>query len=220
MRERNAFMLLALIAYRARRTNNFSVHSLETGEALIGDADACGLTQREYRTAKEKLNKWNLAAFRPTNRGTVAKIITTGIFDINIDGSDWQKDNPETNSRQARDKQTTTNKNDKKGKNGKNKNEKRKFLDHIYLTEKEYALLLEKFGEHATAEMIARMNCYAHQIGARKFKAKYDSHYHTLLNWERMNKDKGSFSHSTGNSKDNLEGLRDFVTNSREKGLM
>ena len=164
---------------------------------------------------------WNLATFKSTNKGTVAKIINTGIFDINIEGSDRQNDNQATNKRQASDKQTATNKNlknEKKGKNGKNK--KRKFLDHIYLTEKEYALLLEKFGEHETDEMLNRMNDYAHQIGARKFRSKYDSHYHTLLNWERMKEGKGRGSHSTGKSKDTFEGLRDFVTNSRERGLM
>ena len=101
---------------------------------------------------------WSLATFKSTNKGTVAKIINTGIFDINIDGSDRQNDNQATNKRPSSDKQTTTNKNlknEKKGKNGKNK--KRKFLDNIYLTEKEYALLLEKSGEHETDDIITRI---------------------------------------------------------------
>ena len=42
---------------------------------------------------------WNLATFKSTNKGTVAKIINTGIFDINIDGSDRQNDNQATNKR-------------------------------------------------------------------------------------------------------------------------
>ncbi|MHC4292182.1 MAG: hypothetical protein ACYSTR_08220, partial [Planctomycetota bacterium] len=52
LKDHNAFALLSQIALRAKRTNDFSVHGLEIGEALIGDYKSIGLTERKYRTAK------------------------------------------------------------------------------------------------------------------------------------------------------------------------
>lgn len=104
------FLLLTLIAYRAKRTPGFSPLELEPGEALIGDHESCGLTQRQYRTAKKKLEKWGFATFKATNKGTIAKIINTDVYDINCDAIDNQIDNQPTSKRQASDKQATTNK--------------------------------------------------------------------------------------------------------------
>ncbi len=68
--------------------------------------------------------------------------------------------------------------------------EKVQYLDFVYFTDEEYAKLLKKFGRDILDDKITRMNSYAHQIGEVKFKAKYKSHYHTLLNWESMSKNK------------------------------
>ena len=87
-----AFALLALIALRAKRTNCLSIHSLEPGEALIGDHKECGLTQREYRTAKSWLKTCQFATFKATNKGTIAKLTGTSVFDINIEQPDKQTD--------------------------------------------------------------------------------------------------------------------------------
>jgi len=54
-----------------RRTDEFNIHNLKTGQALIGDSRRCGLTRRQYRTAQKHLALWGLAAFKPTSRGTV-----------------------------------------------------------------------------------------------------------------------------------------------------
>ena len=91
LKDKNAFMLLTQIALRARRFGS-SIHELKIGEAMIGDHRNVGLTQREYRTAKGHLVKYGLATFRTTNRGTIAKILNTAIYDINIDESDKQND--------------------------------------------------------------------------------------------------------------------------------
>ncbi len=115
LKDHNAWALLSLIAYRARRTNEFNIHNLKPGEALIGDHEACGLTQREYRTAKKNLEMWNLATFKATNKGTIAKLINSDIFDINLDDNDKQVDSQTTSKRQTSDKQTTTNKLEKTG---------------------------------------------------------------------------------------------------------
>lgn len=83
LKDRHAFMLLTIIALRARRTQEFAVHDLEPGEALLGDSDRYGLTRQEYRGAQRRLKRWGLAAFKPTSRGTVAKLLDHRIYDIN-----------------------------------------------------------------------------------------------------------------------------------------
>jgi len=94
MKSRNSYILLSLIALRTKRTNGLSVDNLEIGEARIGDYKACGLTRQEYRTAIKKLEKWELVTFKTTNRGTIARIINTNIFDVNIEEPDTPVDTP------------------------------------------------------------------------------------------------------------------------------
>ena len=110
MKKPNAFILLTQIAYRAKRTNDFSIHGLEIGEALIGDYKSIGLTEKKYRTAKAQLQSWGFAAFKGTSKGTVAKLINSRIFDIN------EECGGRTRGRSKGD-QRATNKNDKKEKN-------------------------------------------------------------------------------------------------------
>ncbi|MDD4892368.1 MAG: hypothetical protein PHH73_00015 [Candidatus Rickettsiella isopodorum] len=69
--------------------------------------------------------------------------------------------------------------------NDKNVNNKDIYLDFVFLTKEEHTKLITLFGESGTTYRIKNMNDYAHQIGEAKFKAKYKSHYHTILNWER-----------------------------------
>ena len=101
MKDIPAFMLLTQIARRARRMDSFSVDNLEPGEALIGDYSEIGLTYQQYRSAKERLKKYGLATFKPTNKGTIAKLVNTNIYDINIDVSNQQTNNPATIQQQS-----------------------------------------------------------------------------------------------------------------------
>jgi hypothetical protein len=78
----NAFILLTVIALRARRTDEFNIHNLKSGQALIGDYGKCGLTRQQYRTAVKRLGHWGLATFKPTTRGTVATLLDRRIYDI------------------------------------------------------------------------------------------------------------------------------------------
>ena len=107
MKDSSSFMLLSLIAIRAKRTSELNINNLEIGQALIGDISSCGLTARQYRTAKSRLAKWGLATFKTTNKGTIATICNNLVFDINEDSSD----KPATSQRQTKDKPATTNKN-------------------------------------------------------------------------------------------------------------
>jgi len=81
----NAFLLLLQIAWRAKRTNDFNAHGLTIGQALIGDYKSIGLTEQRYRTAKGLLEIWGFATFKGTNKGTIANLINSRVFDINED---------------------------------------------------------------------------------------------------------------------------------------
>ena len=103
-----AFTLLTVIACRGRRTNGAAnIHDVKIGEALLGDHKEYGMTEQEYRTCKAKLKQWNLATFRGTNKGTIAKLTDNSIYDINAEPGNDQ--NNERSNGQA-----TTNKNEKK----------------------------------------------------------------------------------------------------------
>jgi hypothetical protein len=111
MKDPNVFMLLTQIASRAKRTNDFSIHGLEIGEALIGDFESIGLTRGQYREAIKRAEKYNLiTTIKTTNKGTVVKLINFDIFDINQETAQppIQPDNNHP---------TTTNKKEKKEKN-------------------------------------------------------------------------------------------------------
>jgi len=111
----NAFVLLTVIALRARRSNEFNIHNLKSSEALLGDYRKFGLTRRQYRTAMKRLGQWGFAAFKPTTRGTVATLCGGRIYDINERTSDQQT----ANARPTDDHRAATNKNEKKEKNEK-----------------------------------------------------------------------------------------------------
>lgn len=115
----NAFVLLTVIALRARRTDEFNVHNLRCGEALIGDHAQCGLTRRQYRTAMKHLGMWGLARFTPTTRGTVATLCGVSVYDIN----ETSPVRPTTNDGPTDDPQAATNKNEKNEKKEKKEEE-------------------------------------------------------------------------------------------------
>jgi len=62
------------------------------------------------------------------------------------------------------------------------KSKKKKFSDSVILTVDEYDKLVKQFGKAGTYEKINNLNNYIMSKGK-----KYKSHYHTILNWERMN---------------------------------
>lgn len=127
LRDPYAFVLLTQIARRSRRTNSFNLHKLEPGEALIGDYQSVGLTEAKYRAAKRRLSEYGLATFKATNRGTIANLTNSVIYDVNVDGDNDQDDRQTTKEQRSNndqdDRQTTTNKNVKNVKNVKNERE-------------------------------------------------------------------------------------------------
>jgi hypothetical protein len=83
LRDPHAFALLALIAQRARWRTLVSPDGLEIGEALLGDCERFGMTRSVYRRALKKLVKWEQITIRATTKGTIAKLISSLVFDIN-----------------------------------------------------------------------------------------------------------------------------------------
>ncbi len=106
----DGYILYSQIAIRAWHGDGFNVNGLTKGEAFIGDYKSIGLTERRYRSAKKKLEKWDLATFRPTNKGTIAKITSKIIFDVTMEHTDIPKSAPVTGKSQASDERLTTNK--------------------------------------------------------------------------------------------------------------
>ena len=133
LKDKSAFLLFTQIALRARRTDIFNVSGLKSGEALVGDYRSIGLTRQNYRTALNKLEKWEFITTKATNKGTVATICNNGIYDINLSDANQQVNQRLTYSQPSGNHQLTTNKNDKKEKNDKNVNygQNKKIKNHI-----------------------------------------------------------------------------------------
>lgn len=93
----NAFLLLSLIAERARRCSGH-IDGLEIGDALIGDYHKAGIpSQAKYRTAKKLLVTIKAIKIKETNRnpkcstsrttisGTLVTLLSSDVWDINPD---------------------------------------------------------------------------------------------------------------------------------------
>ncbi len=115
----DAFSLAYIIAAHASWHSGFNRHGCAFGEAFLG----AGATENygmgrgdkgesRYRRAKDFLAKGNFATFKPTNKGTIAKLTDTRLFKINPPKGDGQK----ADSQRTPDGQPTTNLNLKAGK--------------------------------------------------------------------------------------------------------
>jgi len=106
----NAFVLLSVIALRAKRGEKPTNKHLEMGEATIGDYEKCGMSRQNYRTARDLLEKCGYITIKVTNRGTIAKLALSSIYDINIDGANQQVTNKQPATNQPANQPLTTNK--------------------------------------------------------------------------------------------------------------
>lgn len=78
----NSWAILSLIAYRARRSDCART-GLKTGEAMIGFNKSLGMTRQNYRTAIANLQNMGVITTKTTNRGTIARLINSEVWDIN-----------------------------------------------------------------------------------------------------------------------------------------
>jgi hypothetical protein len=63
------------------------------------------------------------------------------------------------------------------------------YMDFVYLTDEEHLKLVDKLGEPKTLAYIEKLNGYIGQMGEKKAKTKYSSHYFVILNWVRRDND-------------------------------
>jgi hypothetical protein len=102
-----AYLLAFAIASRAKWRDGFSAHGLELGEALVGDHESIGLTRQEYRTAIGFLVRHGFCTIRTTNKGTIAKLTDSRVFEVGL----WP-DNHQPNQRPTDSQPLTKNNRD------------------------------------------------------------------------------------------------------------
>lgn len=66
---------------------------------------------------------------------------------------------------------------------------KKQYLTYVFLTDEEYQKLCNKYSKEITNDWIERLNNWIAEKPSDS-KRKKDSHYHTILNWDRMKKEK------------------------------
>ena len=122
-KEPKAFVLLALIARRARWKNPVISDGLEKGDALIGkhDFERHGWTEHDYRRAKKVLAGAKLVSFSrakgTTKSGTVATLLDARVFSLTEDDRNEPLNESSTNPQRS-DNESSTNpqRQSKKGK--------------------------------------------------------------------------------------------------------
>lgn len=123
----NEFILLTFIARRARRTHD-EVSGLAVGECYIGDYEAYGLTRQKYRTALNNLKSWKIITIKATNKGTIARLVDSRVYDINAITDNHPDNHSPTNKQPTANQQATTNKECKEVKNEKNTTPKGEYV--------------------------------------------------------------------------------------------
>lgn len=198
----NAFLLLCLIAKRARRLSGHP-DGLEIGEAHIGDYKKAGInSEKQYRTAKKILfdrghvkfiescrtragktveiieNVKKGATGRATT-GTKVKLLRSDIWDINYDlRGDPIGDRGATEGRPRGDEQERIRKNKKEEREQPTQGGKADFLsfrEFVMLTQKQYDTLVSKHGKLLVERMLDILDAYKGSSGK-----KYASDYHTM----------------------------------------
>ena len=81
-KDKNAFLLLIQIGLRTASEDIFDIPPVRIGWAFLKGFESVGLTAQEYRTAKKNLEKWGIAEFEKSNKGTYARIITNKFIKI------------------------------------------------------------------------------------------------------------------------------------------
>ena len=131
----NAFILLCIIAQRARRYEGH-IDGLHIGECYVGDIESYGMTEQKYRTAKKVLTELKIVEIVETCRnrkksttgtttvGTKIRILDSSVWDINSEeANDRNNDRPTTDQRPDNDEQER-----------KRKNKKEERIEHIAQT--------------------------------------------------------------------------------------
>ena len=81
-KNKNAFLIAYLIASRSRYSERYNADGLTLGEAMIGDFKTLRMTRQEHRTALKTLVDGRFITVRTTNKGTIAKLTDTRLYDV------------------------------------------------------------------------------------------------------------------------------------------
>ena len=162
----------------------FEGHLIKTGSFVTGRNkihSETGISSQTIRTCIERLKSTNEITIKSTKRFS---IITINNYNA------YQSKESETNqvinqvtNQQLTNNQPTTNHNIRIKELKNEKNIKEQYLELVFLTSDQYQKLIDKFGKPITEDYIERLNNYGHNK-PKEFK-KYNSHYHTILNWQR-----------------------------------
>ena len=181
----NALCLLTYIALHASRNGRWiGTPKLEKGEAMIGCNCISGMTRSAFRHSLSTLIDSKLISIRTTNKGTIAKLLDSTVYDINSEASDHHSDHhsdhPTTIKQPSSDHPTTTN---KKGKNVKN----------VIFT-KPTAIELDEYinannMKCESAAFLDHFNSNGWKVGG---KAPMKDWKAAVRNWDRNRKDKAS----------------------------
>jgi hypothetical protein len=90
-------LIIARALYQKGSDSGINFFKILLGEALVGDITG-RMSEQQYRTAKKQLSRFNIATFKPTNKGTIARLCDNSIYDINLNG-DNEHDNRQPTSR-------------------------------------------------------------------------------------------------------------------------
>lgn len=185
----NAFRLLLIIADRARRKNGHP-DGLKIGQCQLGDYESYGLTEREYRTAKEILVSRKIVKICETSRtrkkstngtttsGTLVQLLDSRIWDINSETTDERIDERPTNDRRTTDDEQEgirKNKKEKEGLPPTPSSPKIKFRELVELTLGEHDSLLSKHGQEFLDLMLDKLDAFKGSKGKT-----YKSDFHTM----------------------------------------
>tara|TARA_R100000750_G_scaffold29451_1_gene18598 strand:- start:1757 stop:2449 length:693 start_codon:yes stop_codon:yes gene_type:complete len=111
VRRPNAFMLLTLIAIRARWSeDSCKITGLTQGQAYIGDYRSCGLTRQQHRTALNWLKANQYVTTKSTTKGTTATLCDSSVYDVFKGGKQPTTNQQTTNEQPTSNQQATTKK--------------------------------------------------------------------------------------------------------------
>ena len=108
---KNAFILLWVVASRACRGSSGNPRNLRVGEALLGDHSSYGMSRAQYRAAIKSLKRMGYLTTKTTSKGTTATLINTSIFDPNLETQNRAATSNTTNKPYKKRPYLTTNKN-------------------------------------------------------------------------------------------------------------
>lgn len=179
---------------------------LDIGQFVTGRKKACEELRISEQAFRTLLNFFSEREQKLTNKTTSKYTIIT-INEYTIYNPDNYKTNQQINQQLTSVQPASNQRLTTYNKDNKEKNDKKLYMECVYLSDEEYQKLLSQYKESGTKQRIENLNLYIMSKGK-----KYKSHYHTILSWDRKNnkQDKQSPAEIT---KENLKQFMEEMTN-------